>query len=217
MGKKTKPLTDIPLATWISFAAITVAAISLLVSVRGCLTTEKLSYLHVEPNVTAFLMRDDKSNMFVLKNDSPIRAVSLSVRFRSYVYIIPNGQYHIEMPASGSILDSPGENWIFEKTLEPNETISSRILTLPYGRGFHPESWVIVREFVVKDYRESDMSEYTKRAIFFVDETRIYSYEEALEVEQMHGPIAQLDDFIRLIEDSAVTPGRLMHPEVSKE
>jgi hypothetical protein len=135
---------------------------------------------------------------FYLKNKSPISVVNLSVSYRKFDFSIKSNKYIIERPAASSILDSPGENWIFKPKLNPNEPIGrkdSQIISI-YDFYKNKRIEIIVAAiFDITFYRESDMKKYNNKAIFFFDGERIFSYQNALNEDRLKAPIEKLSEF----------------------
>jgi hypothetical protein len=140
---------------------------------------------------------DKKGLEFVLKNESPIPVVNLSVSFKSYDFSIKTNEYIAERPASSSIFDSPGENWIFKPKVNPNERISrkdTQIVSM-YEAYKDEAKMLSTIVFDIIFYRESDMKQFQNKAIFFFNGEKIFSYKNALREKDLKQAIEKLSEF----------------------
>lgn len=140
---------------------------------------------------------DKKTLEFYLKNKSPIPVVNLSVNFKSFDFFCKSNKYAVERPAAHSILDSPGENWIFKSVVKPNESIGKKedqIISL-FNAYEGKVDLIVAAIFEIVFYRDSDMKQFRNKAIFFFDGERIYSYQNALNQNHLKQPVEQLSAF----------------------
>jgi hypothetical protein len=195
-----KPNTDRIISVCALIVSILSIGVSVAFSIRSCNFENKLNKLHVDPTLEYYLIRsiDKKGLEFYLKNKSPISAVNLSVSYRKFDFSIKSNKYIIERPAASSILDSPGENWIFKPKLNPNEPIGrkdSQIISIYDFYKNQRIDIIVAAIFDITFYRESDMKKYNNKAIFFFDGERIFSYQNALNEDRLKAPIEQLSEF----------------------
>ncbi len=187
----------------ISIYALIISIISIGVtivfSIKQCNFENKLHKLHIDPTLDYYLVRstDKKSLEFYLKNKSPIPVVNLSVSHKSLDFDSKLKKYVVERPAASSILDSPGENWIFKQKVKPNESIGKIEYQIINRFKFYEGKLniIVVAIFEITFYRESDMKQFNNKAIFFLDGERIYSYKNALDQEHLKKPIEQMPAF----------------------
>jgi hypothetical protein len=187
----------------ISICALIISIISIVIalvfSIRGWDIETKLNKLHIEPQVDCYLVRriDKKSLEFYLRNTSPIPLVNLSVAHRYFVYFSKSNAYHVDMPASSSILNTPGQNWLFQQELTPNESVGKReFQILSQLEAYEGRATIVIAAiFDITFYRETDMKQFSNKAIFFLDNEKIYSYRNALDQDHLMEPIRQLAAF----------------------
>jgi len=187
----------------ISICALIVSIISIgvstIFSIRSCNVENKLHKLHIDPTLDYYLVRsnDKKALEFYLKNKSPISVVNLSVSHKSFDFDSKLNKYVVERPAASSIFDSPGQNWIFKAKVDPNEQIGEKEYQIIARFNFYEGKidLIVAAIFEITFYRESDMKLFNNKAIFFFDGERIYSYQNALNLEHLKQPIEQLSEF----------------------
>ena len=187
----------------ISIFAVLISIISIVITsvfgLRQCSLETKLNKLHIEPHVECYLIRskDKKTFEFHLKNKSPISVVNLSVAHKYFIYFDNAKRYVIESRSASSLLDSPGQNWIFKKKLDPNESTGRKEQDIWYQLNAHEESKknIVTAIFEITFYRESDMKQFNNKAIFFLDNEKIYSYKNALKHKHLIEPIKQLPEY----------------------
>ena len=193
----------------LSILALIISVISLVVSVgfsiKSCSFENKLNKLHIDPVLDYYLARsiDEKTLEFYLKNKSPIPVVNLSVNFKSFDFYCKSKKYAVERPAASSILDSPGENWMFKSVLKPNESIGKKeyqIISL-FNAYLGKVDIIVAAIFEIVFYRESDMKQFKNKAIFFFDGEKIYSYQNALNQDHLKQPVEQLPAFENRMEE----------------
>ncbi len=95
----------------------------------------------------------------------------------------------------GSILDSPGENWIFRNKVVPNESVGKKDYLILDQLVLHPKDTVVTVIFEITYFRDSDMEQFVDKAIFILDGETIYSYKKALKQDFLKEPIEQLPAF----------------------
>jgi len=185
----------------ISICAVCISIISIAItcvfSIRQCNFENRLYKLHIDPTLDYYLIRsiDKKSLEFHLKNNSPIPVVSLSVSRRGYVFSKKLKKYISGIPSMGSILDSPGENWIFRNKVVPNESVGKKDYLILDQLVLHPKDTVVTVIFEITYFRDSDMEQFVDKAIFILDGETIYSYKKALKQDFLKEPIEQLPAF----------------------
>ena len=112
------------------------------------------------------LQKRIKNPEVTITNLGPIKAVSFSVDFKSYVYDVSRstliGVFAYGWETTGHL--------IFVKELAPSEEIKEDL------NGFDlVETRVAVYSFTLKFYRETDMKLFTKQHMFFVENYNIFS------------------------------------------
>ncbi len=124
----TEFFTDKKLGIFAFIISIISLIVSIGFSIRSFSFENKLNKLHIDPVLDYYLVRstDKKALEFYLKNKSPIPVVNLSVNFKSFDFYCKLNKYVVERSAASSILDSPGENWIFKSVVKPNESIGKK-------------------------------------------------------------------------------------------
>ena len=195
----TEFFTDKKLGIFAFFISIISLLVSVGFSIRSCGFENKLNKLHIDPVLDYYLARsiDKKTLEFCLKNKSPIPVVNLSVNFKSFDFYCKPNKYAVERPSASSILDSPGENWIFKAEVNPNESIGKKedqIISL-FNAYEGKVDIIIAAIFEIIFYRDSDMKQFKNKAIFFFDGERIYSYKNALNQSHLKQPVEQLSAF----------------------
>jgi hypothetical protein len=186
------------IGTLIALFALIVSAISLLISVRSCRVKERVKHLHIIPQIEVFYLQSKRYDRVVFRNTSPIEIVSLSINYKTYGFDKEKDKYRVVATNGGqSIIDDSGQNWIFRSKLSPNEIISEFIGDLSSGSEVIQDKLVVVRVFDLTYYRHSDMSKFGKRIVFFIDNGKVYTYNEARKIEALRNPIEQLDAFIQ--------------------
>jgi len=183
------------------YGGITTAAfiLSIVFGTRACNTDTRLNKLHIQPQVDCYLVRsvDKESLEFYLKNRSPIPVVNLSVEHKYFVFLETAQKYVAEYPAMTSILDSPGQNWVFKQELGPNDSFGKKEYQILSQFDFYEgkSRFFVAAIFKISFYRETDMRYFGKKAIFFLDSEKIYSYKNALDQDHLKEPIKQLSAF----------------------
>lgn len=195
----TEFFTDKKLGIFAFIISIISLFVSVGFSIRSCSFENKLNKLHIDPVLDYYLARsiDKKTLEFYLKNKSPIPVVNLSVNFKFYDFYCKSNKYAVERPASSSILDSPGQNWIFKSVVNPNESIGKKedqIVSL-FSAYEGKVDIIVAAIFEIVFYRDSDMKQFRNKAIFFFDGERIYSYQNALNQNHLKQPVEQLSAF----------------------
>ncbi|MEA1946567.1 MAG: hypothetical protein U9N83_04605 [Thermodesulfobacteriota bacterium] len=168
-------MTSKHLTEKISIYALIISIISIgvtsMFSIKQCNFENKLHKLHIDPTLDYYLVRsiDKKSLEFYLKNKSPIPVVNLSVSHKSFDFYSKLKKYVVERPAVSSILDSPGQNWIFKQKVEPNESICKKEYQIISRFKFYEGklNLIVAAIFEITFYRESDMKQFNNKAIFF--------------------------------------------------
>jgi len=193
------------ISIWALVISIISIGISTFFSIKSCSFENRLNKLHIDPVLDYYLVRsiDKKTLEFYLKNKSPIPAVNLSVNFKTFDFYCKLNKYVVERPASSSILDSPGENWIFKSVVHPNESIGKKenqIISLLDSYGGKVDI-IVAAIFEIVFYRDSDMKQFRNKAIFFFDGERIYSYKNALNQNHLKQPVEQLSAFEHQMEE----------------
>lgn len=181
----------------ISLLAFIVALISLGISLRSCRLEERVKHLHIVPQMEVSYLQKKDYDFVVFRNTSPIEIVSLSVNYKAYGFDKEKGKYRIVMAGSKNVIDDLGRNWIFKSKLAPNEIISEFVGELSSGSKSPQEKLIVTRVFDITYYRPSDMSRFGKREVFFIDNGKIYTYNEARKIEALRSPLEQLDAFIQ--------------------
>lgn len=192
------------ISIWALIISIISIGISAVFSIKTCNFENRINKLHIDPTLSYYLVRsiDKKGLEFVLKNESPIPVVNLSVSLKSYDYSTKLNEYIAERPANSTIFDSPGENWIFKPKVNPNEPIGrkdTQIISMfeAYKEEAEMLSAIV---FEITFYRESDMKQFHNKAIFFFNGEKIYSYQNALREEGLQQAIEKLPEFEQKIK-----------------
>jgi len=197
----SKHPTDKRISTYAIFISIISIVITVVFSIKQCNFENKLHKLHIDPTLDSYLIRsiNKKSLEFHLKNKSPIPVVNLSVDHKYFLFFNISNKYVLESPADSSIFDTPSQNWIFKKKLEPNESIGKKENQIPFQLKFYEgkRKIIIAAIFEITFYREFDMKQFNNKAIFFLDWEKIYSYKNALNQDHLKEPIQQLPAFER--------------------
>ena len=150
------------------------AAVALIVSVRGCWTYERLSHLSVDPEVSIFVEGKPPVAKVCLYNAGPIAVSCLSV---SRFTVLAGGPFNRAVVKDGKSIeaDPEGRLWRFVETLSPRQTVSgefgcqgvtSKGIVAQIGVHIYDSSY----------YRPSDLKEYRKRIFFFDDGTAVYTH-----------------------------------------
>lgn len=208
------------ISLWALFVSIISIGISAFFSIKSCNFENRINKLHVDPTMSYYLVRsiDKKGLEFVLKNESPIPVVNLSVGYTTYDFSMKLNKYLAQRPATTTIFDSPGKNWIFKPKVEPNEPIGKKDTQIISRFEFFKDlpEMISVHVFEITFYRESDMKQFHNKAIFFFNGERIYSYQNALREEGFKQAIENLPEFeqrimtgIRKIKDRQEGGSRL--------
>jgi hypothetical protein len=190
---------DKNISIWALIISVISIGISVAFGIRSCSFENKINKLHVDPILSYYLVRsiDKKGLEFVLKNESPIPVVNLSVTFKAFDFDLKLNKYIVERPASSSIFDSPGENWIFKSKVNPHETIGRIDTFIVKMLDLNKEKIDLIEAMIfdITFYRESDMKLFQNKAIFFFDGEKIYSYKNALIEGNLNQPVEQLSKF----------------------
>jgi len=192
------------ISIWALIISIVSIGISAFFSIKSCNFENRINKLHIDPIMSYYLVRsiDKKGLEFVLKNESPIPVVNLSVSLKSYDYSTKLNEYIAERPAISTIFDSPGENWIFKPKVNPNEPIGRKdTQIISMFQAYKEEAEMLSAiVFEITFYRESDMKQFHNKAIFFYNGEKIYSYQNALREEGLQQAIEKLPEFEQKIK-----------------
>lgn len=194
MWKKIlKHFTPENIAKW----ALGISFFSLIISMHQCNTNNRLQKLHIDPTLEYFLLRNqDKNYEFIIKNTSPISVVNLTVNHKYLTFAKNNKKYIGEHPAISSIIDEPGDNWIFTKELPAiRGIVAKKAYQIMPMLNIYKDKMIITAIFKITYYRESGAKEYSNKAIFFLDDKKIYSYRNALKHDFLKEAIEQLPQF----------------------
>ena len=187
------------ISIWALIISIISIGISTFFSIKSCSFVNRLNKLHIDPTMSYYLVRsiDKKGLEFVLKNESPIPVVNLSVSLKSYDYSTKLNKYIAERPAISTIFDSPGENWIFKPKVNPKEPIGRKdTQIISMFEAYKDEAEMLSAiVFEITFYREFDMKQFNNKAIFFFTGEKIYSYQNALSEEGLKQAIEKLPEF----------------------
>ncbi len=117
--------------------------------------------LHLEPELrTYFDAPTDKNPVFVVANEGDIPAASVSVSVKLFTY--DKNQKKVTSAASMGRTFSPGA--IYRAQLSPSEHESLELI------GVKPQPHLIVLyEFQLKYFRQTDMREYERTEYFFLE------------------------------------------------
>lgn len=168
-------------------------AISILVAIYNYSYNRTVLQQHITPSLTCYaelaeMIRQNKpvagiagkDLLFTVENQGPLPIVSLSVDTLWFDYnkksmSIPlGGLGHIEPRRV------PGRKWIFEPEFEAGKLVHGKSipgLADPFG-------WVQVFLFNLHYYRKSDMQDFRKTCIFFVDDGKLFSNSEYIKNPQ---------------------------------
>jgi hypothetical protein len=167
---KIKQTKDWLKKNWLSLIAIIISVISLWYTYKQSLLTFRLAHLHIEPEIkTQFILKKGESNpTLAIINAGNIPVVS--VRFHYKAFILNKETRKIETGAEGVHSLAPGT--IYSEHLKPGEQAVIQLL------GIEATGRLVVYEFDVKYFRESDMLEYNRNDYYFIDNNIVLNHSQ---------------------------------------
>lgn len=170
---KIKQTNDWLKKNWLSLIAIIISAISLIslwYEHKQNLLAFRLAHLHIEPEIkTQFYLKKGKSNPnLAIINVGNISVVS--VRFHYKAFILNKETKKIETGAEGAHSLAPGT--IYSEHLKPGEQAVIQLL------GIEATGRLVIYEFDVKYFRESDMLEYNRKDYYFIDNNIVLNHSQ---------------------------------------
>lgn len=151
---------------------------------------------HVKPNISCFIeypiktegdktFRDKRNPQIVIKNDGPIKAVSVTADIKIYVYDEEKDQITNYADMGFMSFD---HSLSAQELLPFNELRQSCI-------GINREHWVAVYYVKVNYYRQSDMKQYSSKYYFFTKQQEILEVNELQKNGKYNGIIEKVKSF----------------------
>jgi tetratricopeptide (TPR) repeat protein len=170
-NKLVSLLAILPWKEWIAIAISVIAlSISLIAFWYPYSLSKRLAHLHIDPEIkTLFNLNKDGNNpILTISNVGNIPAVTVSVNYQVFVLNKENG--NIESASSGKGIYDP--RIFFSEQIKPSEHPELRLL------GYKAPNRLVVYEFNLKYFRESDMQEYSRKIYYFIDNNEVLNRDQ---------------------------------------
>jgi hypothetical protein len=169
---------------WFATTALAVSAVSLIYVHYQVQLSRHQAQLHLEPELkTYFDAPAEKNPVFVVANEGDIPAASVSVAVNMYVY--DKNEKKVVTAASLGRIFSPGA--IYRAELLPSEHESLELT----GVETQPHL-IVVYEFHVRYFRQTDMREFARNEYFFVEGG----------VPRQHADFMKNDHYLRIMAEA---------------
>jgi hypothetical protein len=150
---------------WIAIAALLISLVNAYYTYKKVDLSSQSLKQHLDPEIPCLLENPhDRFPVFILLNEGPIDAESLSVNHLTFIYTktLQKGGMGFE-PSLGQ---RPGFRWLYEPILERNKRISKKIF---WGAPPDDKGIIFVLIFDVSYHRPTDGRLYQKRCLFYRD------------------------------------------------
>jgi hypothetical protein len=125
---------------------------------------------------------------FKIYNDGPIKVVSMDVMYHMYVYNLDNSSYM----NGGTLGSTKGKfKYIFEKEFDVFAESKKGAFNL--SMDFPNQHVVAVNIFDIRYYRDSDLKEYRRKDIFFIDNGVISTHREYMKNPRYFEVVSYVD------------------------
>lgn len=143
-------------------------------------------------NINGKYTEDLWNPAFKIYNDGPSKVLSMDVMYHMYVYVIDNSSYI----SGGTLGSTKGKfKYIFEKEFNTFSEIKKIAWNL--SMDFPGKHVVAVNIFDIRYYRESDLKEYKRKDIYFIDNGVISTHREYMKNPRYSEVISYLDRNVR--------------------
>ena len=164
----------------ISFFALLISALSAYYAYDQSQTAKRLSFQHINPKIKIDLeyptkVKNSKLEVnynnpeYIITNTGPISITSLTLDYRCFLYNKPLDKITSVIYMSGPHY----EHILFKKKLEPSDSVKEQ---LPGFQEHVPNTYIGAFVFNAKYYRSSDLEEYDRREIFFIQDNQIHRH-----------------------------------------
>jgi len=141
-----------------------------------------------------------ESPMIVVKNNGPISIVSLGVKHSFFSFNKVKNEIDMRAQMKDSVNDIGGEYVMFNKILNPKEFVFMPLLNAADEYDSYNKSYSILAYlFDIDYYRESDMKNYSMRAIYFVDNGKVYNEKDFLKNSYYQIIMKKIDSYNNMV------------------
>lgn len=174
----------------LSILAVIISLISAGNSVYQTIETRKIYRTHIQPDIQCVMRPRPEAKgdyveaQLVVLNNGPIKAASLSVSYRAYMY----------NPKTFKIIASMGiaEDLVDYAIIQPELMVGQRIVQPVFGT-----SPTAIYVFNITYYRESDMEKFSRREIFLADSGSYYDHKSFMSRPSYQETIKNLERKMR--------------------
>lgn len=179
----------------LSIVAIIIALSSAYIAYEQNELTKELNHLNIDPQISCHFYYNayntSESPYVVIKNEAPIRVIDVGVKHAMYSFdkvekkILSGGIW-------GNGLEDIGCDYmLFQPVLAPKDFITS-----PLARySGNLSTFITIYSFDIDYYRAEDMKHYSNRAIFFIDNGKIFENRDFINNEYYPDILKEINSF----------------------
>lgn len=178
-------------SNWISVIALLISSFAAFFSYDQNIIAKRLSLQHIVPSIKSQFDFPEKGvPVYAISNNGDIPVVSLRINHNMHVFDKTINK--IKFSALNSNLF--GDYWVYIKEFEPTKYEYYKLLRLnPANR--NKGNYIYVYQFDLKYYRATDMQEYTKEQIYFVDNGIAFNHMQFIQNENYKKVMYAIDNF----------------------
>lgn len=186
---------------WFHILTAIVAVLALLISLRTCVITERLTLAHIKPEIKCkFDLPKDSNPVFHVANVGDIPVMSLSVAHNFYDFDTAIGKISHSAKAAYRFRD----DLLFREELGPTEDVYVELLKASAEPMYRH---VFIYLFNLRYYSGKDMQKHTREELFFVHGDKVYKHSEYAEETHYKRIMAEIEEV--QIPELEFAPGKL--------